>query len=189
VIGPIIVALGFTLLMLPGTGGSYWMTFFWPMLILGLGMAISVAPLTATVLNVVDKHYVGIASGVNDAVATVAGLFAVAVFGIVTLTISDAALNRHLSSVQITAQVRSAIEGAKGKFVIDPMLAQGRDADRQVAAEAIRQSLASGIRGSMLLAALLAIGGALLAALMINPRAGSTRLTADLSNDDFTRVL
>jgi EmrB/QacA subfamily drug resistance transporter len=170
VVGPIVAALGFTLLALPGTGGSYWTTFFWPMAVLGFGMAISVAPLTATVLNAVDKHNIGIASGVNDAVATVASLLAVAVFGIAALTISDAALNRQLSQVQITAQVRSAIESARGTFVVEPRLAEGQSADQQTAAEAIRQSLAAGIRGSMLLAAMLAGAGALVAALTVSPK-------------------
>jgi EmrB/QacA subfamily drug resistance transporter len=176
VIGPIVAALGFTLLALSGTGDSYWTTFLGPMAVLGFGMAISVAPLTATVMNAVDKHHIGIASGVNDAVATVASLLAVAVFGIAALTISDAALNRQLSSVQMTAQVRSAIESAKGKFIVEPRLAEGQNADQQIAAEAIRQSLAAGIRWSMLLAAILATAGALFAALMISSKPGSARV-------------
>lgn len=174
VIGPIITALGFMLLAIPGSGGSYWTTFFGPMAVLGLGMAISVAPLTTTVMNAVDRRHIGIASGVNDAVATVASLLAVAVFGIVALTISDSSLNHQSASVQVSAEVRAAIESAKGKFVIDPVLVLGQSADQQIAAEAIRQSLAAGIRGSMLLAAALALGGALLAALTISPKPGST---------------
>jgi hypothetical protein len=79
--------------------------------------------------------------------STVASLLAVAVFGIAALTISDAALNRQLSSVQITAQVRSAIESAKGKFIVEPRLAEGQNTDQQIAAEAIRQSLAAGFAG------------------------------------------
>lgn len=170
VIGPIVAALGFALLALPGSSGSYWTTFFWPMAVAGFGMAISVAPLTATVLNAVDKRYIGIASGVNDAVATVASLLAVAVFGIAALTISDTALNRQLSSVQITAQVRSAIESAKGKFVVESSLTDGKSNNQQIANEKITQSLAVGIRASMLLAAMLPVAGALVAALTVSPK-------------------
>jgi len=156
VIGPIVAALGFALLALPGSSGSYWTTFFWPMAVAGFGMAISVAPLTATVLNAVDKRYIGIASGVNDAVATVASLLAVAVFGIAALTISDTALNRQLWSVQITAQVRSAM-------LLFPSVSLD-------STEKITQSLAVGIRASMLLAAMLPVAGALVAALTVSPK-------------------
>ena len=126
-------------------------------------------------LNAVDKHYIGIASGVNDAVATVASLLAVAVFGIAALTISDTALDRQLSSVQKTTQVRSVIESAKGKFIVEPRL-EGQNTDKQIATEAIRQSLGAGIRGSMLLAAMLAAAGALLSALMMTPKPSSARV-------------
>jgi EmrB/QacA subfamily drug resistance transporter len=176
IVGPIIAGLGFLLLVVPGSRGSYWTTFFGPMVVLGFGMAISVAPLTTTVMNAVDRRYVGIASGVNDAVATVASLLAVAVFGIVALTISDSSLNHQLASVQVSAEVRSAIESAKGKFVIEPMLGLGQSAEQQTAAEAIRESLSAGMRASMLLAAALALAGALLAALTISAKPGSGRV-------------
>jgi predicted MFS family arabinose efflux permease len=85
VLGPAIVAIGFGLLAIPGAGGSYWLTFFPGMVVFAGGMTMVVAPLTTAVMNAVPGERAGLASGVNNAVARLAGLVAIGVFGAVLL--------------------------------------------------------------------------------------------------------
>src|SRR6266853_1493867 len=103
VIGPVIAAAGFLLFAVPSVGGSYWRVFFPAFVVLGFGLAVSVAPLTTVVMDAVDQDRVGTASGVNNAVARVAGLLSIAVLGVAMVTAFSFHLNRSLLDLAIPA--------------------------------------------------------------------------------------
>jgi EmrB/QacA subfamily drug resistance transporter len=169
VIGPAIAAVGFALLALGGAGGSYWTTFLLPIVVLGLGMAVTVAPLTTSVINAVPVRQAGVASGINNAVASVANLLAVAVLGAMALAAFNHALDQRLATQPMTPAVRMTVEAARGKFATDTAATNLPAPERAAAETAIRESLADSIRLVMWLAAALALAGAVCAALTIRP--------------------
>ncbi len=116
VVGPLIAALGFLLFAVPSVDGSYWTTFFPAVVVLGLGMAVSVAPLTTVVMESIDQDRAGTASGINNAVARVAGLLAIAVFGVVMVTEFRAHLNRSLATVAMPDDARSELRSNEIKL-------------------------------------------------------------------------
>jgi EmrB/QacA subfamily drug resistance transporter len=165
IIGPAIAALGFGLLAATVARGSYW-EFLASITIAGLGMVVSVAPLTTTVIDAVPTHQVGVASGINNAVASVADLLAVAILGAVALAILNQALDHHLQGEAFSEGVKHAIRAARGQLVIGPAIAGLEGTDRYTAQTIITGSLAQSIRWVMLIAAALALGAAAAGALI-----------------------
>jgi hypothetical protein len=166
VLGPVIVAGGFGLLAVAGPETSYAVAFLLPVSVLGLGMAVTVTPLTATVIAAVPAQQTGVASGINNAVASLAGLLAVAIFGAVALGIYDRALDRQLATTSASAEVKRSIQAARGQFVTAPAASATAGVEGQLAQTIIRASLSESIRNVMLLAAALALGAAVSGALL-----------------------
>jgi EmrB/QacA subfamily drug resistance transporter len=172
VVGPLVAAAGFALFIVPGVGGSYWTTFFPAVLVLGLGMALSVAPLTTTVMGAVDKSHAGIASGINNAVSRTAGLLAVAILGLVILHTFNTHLDDRLAALQITPEVKQSLDDQRVKLAgaeIPRTLGPGM---RETLKQAIDESFVAGFRRVMLITVALALLSSLSALLLIAGRGG-----------------
>jgi EmrB/QacA subfamily drug resistance transporter len=162
-IGPLVAAAGFALAARPGIGGSYWTTYFPAVATLGLGMAISVAPLTTAVMNAVPVAQAGIASGINNAVSRLAGLLSVAVFGLVLLTAFRHDLVRKLDKLALPPAERIHLEHQR------PQLGFVQTDDDRVKT-VVAEAFVFGFRRSLWLAVALSLASALSAQLLTDER-------------------
>lgn len=170
VIGPIVVAIGFALFLRPGVGGSYWATFFPAVVVLGIGMAISVAPLTTTVMNSVKASHAGIASGVNNAVSRTAGLLAVAVLGVIMFYSFNACLDKRLDQVPITPELRRMIDAEKIKLAAMEIPATTDNRMRVAIEQSVDECFVVGFRRVNLIGAALALASSVTALVTLRGR-------------------
>ncbi len=172
-VGPLVAAAGFALASRPGVGGSYWTTFFPAVTVLGLGMAISVAPLTTAAMNAVPVKQAGVASGVNNAFSRLAGLLGVAVFGYVLLIAFHHDLDRRLDQLPLQAAERNAIKSQRAQLAAIPT-------NNPAVRNAVQQAFVFGFRRIIWLSVLLSCAGALSAQFMTDAGAKP----AEQENDD-----
>jgi len=160
-VGPVIAAFGIALFARMRIGDPYWTSIFPAVCLLGFGMTITVAPLTTTVMAAVDSSHSGVASGINNAVARVAGLLAIAVFGVLLVRAFDAEMQSRLDRLSLAPTARAQIEeqlpkmaGAELKSVaLDP-------GQRAVVQETIDEAFVSGFRMVVFGSAILALAAA-----------------------------
>jgi EmrB/QacA subfamily drug resistance transporter len=167
VVGPTVAAAGFALFLRTGVGGSYFTSFFPAIVVLGFGMAISVAPLTTTVMNSVNQSHAGIASGVNNAVSRTAGLLAVAVFGLIMFHAFNGCLEQRLSVLPIPVEVRQALNTERLKLAAAEIPNSLGEEMRVTIKQAVNECFVVGFRRVMLVGTALALAGSVLAWLLI----------------------
>jgi EmrB/QacA subfamily drug resistance transporter len=167
VLGPVIAALGFALFGRPSVGGSYWTEFFPALVFLGFGMAITVAPLTTVVMNSVGQDRVGTASGVNNAVARVAGVLSIAVFGIVMVEGFTAVLHDELAHLPLPPSAMHSLQANQTKLAGLPVPDDLDPATKASVRHAIQMAFVFGFRLVVLICAVLSLASAAVAWIMI----------------------
>jgi MFS family permease len=167
IVGPAIAAVGFALFALPGVNRNYWTSFFPAVVVTGLGMAITVAPLTTTVMGSVSEEQAGVASGINNAVSRTAGLLAIAVFGVVILHGFSNRLGARLNELGIDEQLKRSVYEQRVKLA-GLQVPETSDAGAQAQIkQAVADSFVFGFRLIMWISAALALASALSSWLMI----------------------
>lgn len=168
IIGPLIAAAGFALFAWPDVdAGSYWTSFFLPVMVMSIGMTTAVAPLTTTVMGAVDQHHAGIASGINNAVSRTAALMAVAVFGVVMLHSFRTSLAERLRTLPVSTDARTRLLQQSTDFLNLRMPPELSRETQAMIGRAIRESFVDGFRLVAFLAAGLALLSALASAFLI----------------------
>jgi EmrB/QacA subfamily drug resistance transporter len=172
VVGPVVAGAGLALFARPGAdAGSYWTSFFPAVMLMSLGMAATVAPLTTTVMGAVEERHAGVASGVNNAVSRTAGLVSIAALGIVMAGAFARNFDARLQSLDLPAETRSALESQTSRLATIRIPEDLNDGARLSAERAVKESFVGGFRVVMLMAAALALASGLATLLLIEGKA------------------
>jgi EmrB/QacA subfamily drug resistance transporter len=174
VAGPLIASAGFAMFALLSLDGTYWTAFFPAICILGLGMSVTVAPLTTTVMNSVAKDLAGTASGINNAVSRAAALLAIALFGLILTLIFNQTLDRQLQNLHAPAELVASVLEQRQKLA--GITTPSGYPETTVAAlkHVVKTSFVAGFRWVMLVSAALALLSAISAWMFIDGKRPQT---------------
>jgi len=160
-VGPTIAAVGLALFARGGVGDSYWSTIFPAMCLLGFGMTITVAPLTTAVMGAIESAHSGVASGINNTVSRVAGLLAIAVFGVFLARTFDAQVRPRLDRLSLAPDVRTQIDEQLPKMAGADLKSVPLEPAQRVAVQrSIDEAFVSGFKVVVIGCAILALAAA-----------------------------
>jgi EmrB/QacA subfamily drug resistance transporter len=169
--GPLVAAAGLVLLQRVDAGVDYFTDLLPAILLFALGLSATVAPLTATVLADADEHNAGIASGVNNAIARVAGLLAVAALGAVVAAQFSSSIDSNLAGLTLSPPAAEAVSQARDRTLATVDAAGLPRAEGTRVAQAVEDASVTAFHtGVGIAAALVALGGVLGLVGIRNPR-------------------
>lgn len=174
IVGPLIAAAGFALLALPGTASSYWTGFLPGVLVLGVGMAVAVAPLTTTVMNAVPAEASGTASGVNNAFSRMAGVLAIAVFGALMAALFEPRLRAAVQAGGLPPELAASVWQQRDRLAAIELPRDSAGPAAHMLQAAVKDAFVAGYRWIMGVSALLALASAGVAAAWLGRDAGAS---------------
>ncbi|NGP76892.1 MFS transporter [Balneolaceae bacterium YR4-1] len=174
--GPIITSLGFLLLGLYGTGSNYWFCFFPGISLMGLGVAVSFAPMNTTVMSSVDKSDAGSASGVNKAVARLSGMLSVALLGALAITLFGNELSVTMQQNDVPQTIQQQLMQEKANLATASVPDHVPSEMKNTLQNTIKQSFLISFQTVMFISAGLVLMGAVCAGLMVSYKPESADL-------------
>jgi EmrB/QacA subfamily drug resistance transporter len=170
-VGPLVAGVGLFLLLRVNADARYGSEMLPGLLVFGLGLSMTVAPLTAAVLGAVTEEHSGVASGINNAIARVANLLAVAALGAIVATQFSSKLDAHLAGQPLSPAVRSAVHEARARPLSMTPAATLKDGERVVMRGALESASVSAFHlGIACAAGLVCFGGVVSLIGIENPR-------------------
>jgi EmrB/QacA subfamily drug resistance transporter len=170
-VGPIVGGIGLLMMLRVGSGADYVADVLPAILVFGLGLSATVAPLTATVLDSVEERHVGIASAINNGVSRVAGLLAIAVLGAVISAHFGAVLDSNLGDRPLSPKAANVVSDAKAQPLAVPDAEDLPEGEAQRVTDASADASTSGFHLGVVIAGLLMILGGIASGIGIeNPR-------------------
>lgn len=169
--GPVVAAVGLALLLRVDSRADYLSQLLPALLVFGLGLSMTVAPLTSTVLGAVEEKHAGVASGVNNAIARIAGLLAIAVLGAFVTSQFSSVVDSRLGGRPLSPTARAAVAEAKDRSLTTAPAARVPPPERPLVKGALEDASSSAFDVGLGIGAVLVLMGGLVSLVGIeNPR-------------------
>jgi len=179
IIGPVITSIGFYLFSTNGlTSGpdAYWQSFFSSFLLIGIGMGITVAPLTTAVMGAVSEDNAGIASGINNTVARAAGVLAVALLGALAMFSFNQSIAQKITGIELSSHMKNEIMMESSKLA-GAEVPDGLSTENKVIVDKIyKDAFIDAFNKVVIIAAIMTFFGGIMAFLFIRDKEAITQI-------------
>ena len=173
IIGPIITGAGFYLFSTYGitpAPNAYWNTFFISFLLLGIGMGITVAPLTTAVMGAISEKNAGIASGINNTVARAAGVLAVALMGALVLFSFKNSIEKEITAMDFPNNIKNEIIFESSKLAAAEVPDSLSSDNKEIVKKLFKISFIRAFNKVVYVASFLCLLGGIVAFILIKPK-------------------